>query len=399
MPVNSLPRERDPHPPVCWDHGRVIAPAARWSLRGAFLLIGAGLALSLGLLVASVVLLIHESGSMPVWQLAVLGTVMAAVPLAALGLLPVVRTIEGAAAQSLLQVVLPDGIPGPSHTWSQRWRTFGWFVLHMAAGAVLSVGVMVALVVPGWWPLAVVAATLVVSVVCIAVLAWWAPQALGPSSAERLARAEQDLELAVERDRIAREIHDGVGHALSIVTVQAAAARRVLDRDPAFAATALAAIEDASRDAAGDLDHALGLLRGDSATATAPARDLADLPVLVEATRAAGLAVDWDPDDGEVPDPPLLVSREAYRVVQEALTNALRHSSDRCATLTLERTREQVRITVENPVGPGATSRTGRGLRGMGERVGTLGGALEAGVDGERWRLVATLPAVAAGAR
>lgn len=373
-------------------------PAARWSLRGVFLLIGAGLALSLGLLVASVVVLMHESGAAPMWQIVAVGAVMTGIPLAGLGLLPVVRTIEGAAAQSLLQVVLPDGIPGPSRTWSQRWRAFGWFVLHMVAGAVLSAGVMVALVVPGWWPAAVVLATLLVSVTCVAALTQWAPHALGPSSAERLARAEQDLERAVERDRIAREIHDGVGHALSIVTVQAAAARRVLDRDPAFAASALAAIEDASRDAAADLDHALGLLRGDTATATSPVRDLTDLPVLVEATRAAGLAVEWSPEAvNAASDPPLLVSREAYRIVQEALTNALRHSSDRTVTLSLERTPEEVRITVENPVDPEVRSRSGRGLRGMEERVGTLGGTLETGVADGRWRLVATLPAPGAG--
>ena len=374
----------------------MTAPA-RWSLRGVFLLIGAGLALSLGLLVASVVLLIHESSPTPMWQLVLVGAVMVVIPLGGLGLLPVIRTIEGAAAQSLLQVDLPDGIPGPSRTWPQRWRSFGWFVLHMSAGAALSAGVLVTLVVTGWWSLAAVAATVAVSVACVAALTWWAPQALGPSSAERLARAEQDLERAVERDRIAREIHDGVGHALSIVTVQAAAARRVLDRDPDFAASALAAIEDASRDAAADLDHALGLLRGDSATATSPARDLTDLPVLVEATRAAGLALEWDPDAADAADPPLLVSREAYRVVQEALTNALRHSSDRSAALSLEHTSEEVRIIVDNPVDPGVRSRSGRGLRGMGERVGTLGGSLETGeVDG-RWRLVATLPAPGAG--
>ncbi len=370
----------------------MTAPA-RWSLRGVFLLIGAGLALSLGLLVASVVLLIHESSPTPMWQFVLVGVVMVVIPIGGLGLLPVIRTIEGAAAQSLLQVDLPDGIPGPSRTWSQRWRSFGWFVLHMTAGAALSAGVLVALVVPGWWPLAVVVATLAVSVACVAVLTWWAPHALGPSSAERLARAEQNLERAVERDRIAREIHDGVGHALSIVTVQAAAARRVLDADPDFAATALAAIEDASRDAAADLDHALGLLRGDSATATAPARDLTDLPVLVDATRSAGMVVDWDPDlAAGTSDPPLLVSREAYRIIQEALTNALRHSSDRFAAVSLEHTCEQVRITVENPVDPGVRPRPGRGLRGMSERVGTLGGSLEAGVTDDRWRLVATLP-------
>lgn len=377
------------------------APTARWSLRGVFLLIGAGLALSLGLLVATAVVLLRESGAAPLWQVVAAGTIMTAVPVLVLGLLPVVRTIEGAAAQSLLQVGFPDGIPGPASTWSQRWRTLGWFALHLGSGAALSAGVMAAMVVPGWWRALTVAVTVLVSVGLLLALVGWAPHALGPSSAERLARAEQDLERAVERDRIAREIHDGVGHALSLVTVQAAAARRLLDRDPDFAVSALTAIEDASRDAAADLDHALGLLRGDSPTTTSPARDLTDLPVLVEATRAAGLAVVWDHDAGVGaggPEPPLLVSREAYRIVQEGLTNALRHSSDRSATLFLERTSEQVRITVENPVDRGTRSRAGRGLRGMGERVGTLGGTLETGAADGHWRLVATLPAPGAGA-
>ena len=166
-------------------------------------------------------------------------------------------------------------------------------------------------------------------------LARWAPELLGPTPEDRLAAAEaRAADLAV-RNRLARELHDSVGHALSAVTLQASAARRVLDSDPEFVREALAAIEDTTRRTVGELDAVLGVLRdADSpggapglrrlASAPAPAPTLAaDLDGLLRRTRAGGLrvaaAVEADPEAL-----PPLVSREAYRIVQEALSNALR---------------------------------------------------------------------------
>src|SRR5690606_18486918 len=142
-----------------------------------------------------------------------------------------------AAAESLLGVRFPDGTPGPALDWAQRRRSLGWFACHLLAGAVPVALVLLALAVgdPAWVTVCGVAA-LVATFALGQGLAALAPSLLGPSRAERIAALERDVHRAVQRNRIAREIHDGVGHALSLVTVQAAAARRVIDRDPRFAA-------------------------------------------------------------------------------------------------------------------------------------------------------------------
>lgn len=373
----------------------------RLGLRTVFLLIGTGLALSLGLLDATVIILIHQSDSLPMWAVTLFSAVIVVVPLLVVGLLPVVRTIEGAAAHTLLQAEMPDGIPEPARSWPQRWRTFLWVMLHLIAGGVISAAVMAIIAVSGWWSLLIVAVTVVIGVVFIALFLTLIPYTFGASASERLVRLEQDLSRAVTRERIARELHDSIGHALSLITVQAAGARHVIDRDPGFIVSALNAIEEASGQAAADLDHALGLLREDQAKPTGPAPDLTDLPVLIQATGAAGLDIEWE--NRTIPVlPPILVSREAYRIVQEGLTNALRHSLDGTATLHLEYTEERLDILVENPAehsvrSRGAQSSTaqvrhGRGLRGVAERVDALGGSFDAGLTAGYWRLRVRLP-------
>lgn len=365
----------------------------RFSLSIVFLLIGAGLALSLGLLDATVIVLMHQSTELSLWAVVVLGTIIVAAPLFVVGLLPVVRAVEGAAAQALLNVDLPDGIPEPSRDSPERWRAFGWFLLHLLAGAALTAAVMWAIALGGWWSVLLAAITVVLMLAFSRLFVALAPAAFGPSAAARLERLERDIDRAVERDRIAREIHDSLGHALSVMTVQAAAARTVIGHDPDFAVTALTAIEDASRAAAADLDHALGLLREDADSPDrAPTPDLTALSPLISATRAAGLDITWEVTGG-LASVPLLVSREAYRIVQEALTNALRHSSDRTAVLDVERDTDELRLSVRNPIEGVARSREGRGIVGMTERVSTLDGRLDAGpASSSEWRLTVTLP-------
>lgn len=107
------------------------------------------------------------------------------------------------------------------------------------------------------------AVLLALIVVAGALLSRAAPWFLGPSAAERIAAMESEAVKLAERNRLARELHDSVGHALSVVTLQAGAAGRVLDSDPAFAREALGAIEESARAALEDLDHVLGLLRDD----------------------------------------------------------------------------------------------------------------------------------------
>lgn len=199
----------------------------------------------------------------------------------------------------------------------------------------------------------------------------------------RLAAAEaRAADLAV-RNRLARELHDSIGHALSAIGLQASAARRVLDSDPEFVREALAAIEDTTRRTVGELDAVLGVLREGDAPGTAPAPTLAaDLDGLLRRTRAGGQRVTATVDtDLEVL--PALLSREGYRIVQEGLSNALRHAGDRVAVdVRIAVASGALEITVENPVtGPAAVTAPvssrpggGHGLRGIADRVRLLGG-------------------------
>ncbi|MYX97765.1 histidine kinase, partial [Streptomyces sp. SID486] len=229
---------------------------------------------------------------------------------------------------------------------------------------------------------------------CGALLARWAPVLLGPTARERLAAAEaRAADLAV-RGRLARELHDSVGHALSAVTLQASAARRLLDTDPRFVREALAAIEDTTRRTVGELDAVLGVLREDDAPGTAPAPTLAaDLDGLLRRTRAAGQRVTATVDTDPAALPPM-VSREAYRIVQEGLTNALRHAGEP-VTVTIGTADGRLEITVENRLGAAPAARRpggGHGLTGIADRVRLLGGTAQAGAADGHWRLRVRLP-------
>lgn len=228
-----------------------------------------------------------------------------------------------------------------------------------------------------------------------------APALLGPSLHERLVGLERESARLGERNRLARELHDSVGHALSLVTVQAGAALRVQSTDPEFVTGALEAIEQAARRAAGELDHVLGLLRDEVADgARSPVPDLSAVAGLVAATRRAGLEVvllDRLTGDEHSRLSPI-ASREAYRVVQEGLANALRHGRGPCRVL-VERRGDRLGIEVSNPLatpaettGVGRPRRVGRGVPGIAERVATVGGTADVGADRDHWRLRVALP-------
>ena len=369
----------------------------RTYLRTVFVLIGAALALALALLDITLIAILARGTPLPIWAVSAVGAVIVVTPIAALGLVPAMRTIEGAAVQALLSIDLPGGAPGPAQSWSQRRMTLGWFTVHLLCGAVLVAGVMATIAFGnGWMAVPLLAALVAVAVGLGEVLARLAPAMLGPAAAERVAMLERDVERAVERNRIAREIHDSVGHALSLVSLQAGAARKVIGHDLDFAVSALTSIETAAREAAADLDRVLGLLREDVAlTETAPESDLGSLEHLVRATRAAGLAVDHDVH-GDVTTVPSLVSQEAYRIVQEALTNALKYSTDGAARLVVTRSDTALTVTLVNRSSDersGQPAASGRGLRGIAERVHALGGSYTAAsVAPDAWMLSATLP-------
>jgi signal transduction histidine kinase len=213
--------------------------------------------------------------------------------------------------------------------------------------------------------------------------------------AAELAEAHAAERALAERNRLARELHDSVGHALTVTTLQAGAAARVLDTDPAFAAKALDAIAEAGRAALADLDHVLGLLRegpAGGAEDRAPQPDLGGLAALVDGARSAGVPVELR-CEGVTEAVPRAVSREAYRIVQEGLTNALRHAGPVPVAVRVAVRADAVELELTNPLGRGPSRRGGgRGLAGMRERVGVLRGELTAGTDGDLWRVAARLP-------
>jgi signal transduction histidine kinase len=338
--------------------------------------------------------------------------VMLLVPMVATGLVPAVRVMQATAAKELLGS--PEEV-GEGRSWPARLRTCGWFTGHILIGAavgILSIGLPVwigTMVVAqfrhdfipvwlhGWHGMALLVAGLVALVgfgygvaLLTRIAARLAPLALGPSPAERIVEVERRADALAERNRLARELHDSVGHALSIVTVQAGAANRVLQTDPGFVRTALGVIEESARAALEDLDHVLGLLREEQSGAKAPQRTLKDLDDLL---RKTGMKVDAKLE-GDLSRVPAAVSREAYRIVQEGLTNALKHAGDVPVTLRLAVRAEELDVEMINPLGAvnGRGHSGGRGLPGIRERVRVLRGELAAGPQDGRWRVAASIP-------
>jgi signal transduction histidine kinase len=207
---------------------------------------------------------------------------------------------------------------------------------------------------------------------------------------EALAR-DADAAVDVERRRIARELHDVVSHAVTLISVQAEAGRSVIDCDPEAARRSLEAIGRVSREALDELGRLLAVLREDDAEDDS---GLANLGSLVEGVRAAGLRVEVDADAAGPLDP--AVDRCAYRVVQEGLTNALRHTSAATVRIAVARDHGELLVTVESE-GRAHTSSyggSGRGLAGLRERVAALGGTFEATSPAEdRFTLCAVIPA------
>ncbi|WP_290055829.1 sensor histidine kinase [Amycolatopsis solani] len=213
---------------------------------------------------------------------------------------------------------------------------------------------------------------------------------LGPSDAERAVLAERRAAVLAQRNRLARELHDSIGHTLTTSTIQAAAAAGLVETEPAQVRRALGTIEEASRAALEDLDHVLGLLR-DEPAAKEPQRTLAEVDVLAVRAREAGLDVRLAVA-GPVAALPAAVSREGYRIVQEGLTNALRHAGPGAVDVRVEAGPDHLAIAVVNALADGRPRTARHGLTGLAERVEALRGELAAGPDGERWRLRATIP-------
>jgi signal transduction histidine kinase len=242
---------------------------------------------------------------------------------------------------------------------------------------------------------------------------------------QRAERAERDRErdarrrVADERLRIARDLHDSVGHHLALISVQSDVAGRAVDSDPAGAREALAHVKSASRKGLEELRDTVSLLRqpGDQVAPTSvPVAGLEELDDLLLSLRASGLAIDCLVKGTVVTLAPA-ADRTAYRVIQESLTNVRKHSRQRQARLTIGYDRRDLRITVDDlggtagdpggdaggsaakggsAAGPGAAGRdraAGHGIVGMRERVLAIGGQFTAGPrPGGAFQVRATLP-------
>lgn len=206
---------------------------------------------------------------------------------------------------------------------------------------------------------------------------------------ERAARLEREREekaaqaVTEERARIARELHDVVAHYVSVMVVQAAGARRIADKDPVAARGALEAVEAAGRTALAEMRRMLEILRTDD-PGTGPQPGLAELERLIGNVRDAGLPVELS-IEGAVCCLPAGMDLAAYRIVQEALTNTVKHGGKAEAHVTIRYTPDTLEIEVaDNGRGAAAPLLStpdggGHGLIGMKERVGLFGGVLEAG--------------------
>lgn len=206
----------------------------------------------------------------------------------------------------------------------------------------------------------------------------------------RVERTERTV--AEERAHIARELHDSAGHAINVILVQAGAARVLHDRDPSRSRAALATVETVARETLGEIDRLVGALRDGDGDGTAPLPGIAGIDTLVGRLRDGGLAVSAE-TRGTRRTVGAAVDRAAYRITQEALTNAARHGGG-SAHVTLDYRAEELAVTVSNPVDPAAPPNRGggRGLVGMRERATLLGGGLEVSRGGGDFRVTATLP-------
>lgn len=383
--------------------------------------------LLMGSAVSLMIAFIHPGLSDPSFAAWALIPVQPIPLVAAVAMLPSMRRAEGLQARLMLfpgqHARVPDddedlGVSvAPSASWRDRGRTAAWLVLRLEAGALAAfctvqlLGTMLALLgsvtdpgenpgvllpVPApHWTNALLAPLPPLLLLALAVaggrlMASAARRLLGPSPKERLAALEERTEQLLERNRIARELHDSIGHALTVAVVQAGAARAAAD--PEFTDRALGAIEDTGRAALEDLERVLRVLREDGQPASRRPT-LAEAGRLLDSARASGAKVDTVVT-GPLEQVPGPVSREAYRMLQESLTNVLRHSGPVPVRVRLAVDEGALEIDVRNalPTEGEATGRGGSGLRGIRERATLLGGRATTGPREGEWQVHVELP-------
>ncbi|BEP11955.1 histidine kinase [Acidothermaceae bacterium B102] len=232
----------------------------------------------------------------------------------------------------------------------------------------------------------------------VLVTCWMVGIALGAQRrySESMARRQEERASAAateERLRIARELHDIVAHSMSVITVQAGFAHLVIGDRPREAAAALGAIESTGRDVLVEMRRLLGMLREDGTAELTPAARLDELESLVALTSRAGVEVTLRLT-GRRPELPAGLELTAYRIVQEALTNVVRHAAAAHAEVSISFTETELRISVtDDGRGPHPSATGGHGLAGMRERVHLCGGELVTGTrESGGFAVLATMP-------
>ena len=223
-------------------------------------------------------------------------------------------------------------------------------------------------------------------------LARWA---LGPCLRDEAAEATARAEVAEEQVRIDQELHDSIGHMITMNVIQAGAGAHVFDTDPAFARQALKNIEERGRAAMGELDRIIAEIRGDQPESRAPLPGIDDIGDLIEASRSAGMVIEAELDPPHVQN---ALGRAAFGVVREALTNVAKHAPGAAVRVMVGQDSGALTIAVLNGPAPRgarpATSGTGgRGVAGMRDRIELLGGKQHIGATrGGGFEVLAVLP-------
>jgi signal transduction histidine kinase len=210
--------------------------------------------------------------------------------------------------------------------------------------------------------------------------------------AEREAERERQLAAAEERARIARELHDSAGHAINAILLQSEAARVLRDRDPERSEQALDMVQRVARETLAEIDALVGALRDGGPAEVTPPAGIDDIERLLAQHRSDGLGVTMTVGGNPRACAPA-IDRAAYRIVQEALTNAARYGEAE-ARVSLDYGDSAIELEVENPIRQRRSRRSGggHGLAGMRERVALLGGSFEAAANGSVFRVRARLP-------
>jgi signal transduction histidine kinase len=236
----------------------------------------------------------------------------------------------------------------------------------------------------------------VLFITVLTVAPWLVGRAMqGQVGETRRAERERTAAVASERARIARELHDVIAHSVSVMVVQAGAAEQMLTFDPSRVEEPLLAIQQTGRRALVEMTRLVGMLREDGEElGLDPQPGLDDVEVLIENVRRAGLAIDYVVD-GEPRPLSLGADLSGYRVVQEALTNALKHAPGSHAAVALRYEDEALEIEVSDDGNgsPSAAPSSGHGLAGLRERIAVFGGTFDAGPRPDRGFIVrARLP-------